>query len=140
LEKQEDTDNDQRITVHDRITPFQLQTLQGKTVLTVSNVYELSVLLQELKRAEDRHEAEVPLTSIRLAENIVERTHRLIKDVYWDALTRRIDAAHFDAVLPDSKVRSKCDFLYMPASDTPAMRYFQRCEATGFQGWEDSKA
>jgi alpha,alpha-trehalase len=129
LEEQEDTDKDRRITVHDRITPFQLQNEQGRAVLTLSNVYELSVLLQELKRAEDRREVQVTVASLPLSENIVERTHLLIKDVYWDALTRRIDAAHLDAVLPDPKVRSKYDFLYISTNDEPAMRYFKRCEA-----------
>src|SRR5215469_16924166 len=86
LEEQEDTDKDRRITVHDHITPFHLQSEQGRAVLTLSNVYELSVLLQELKRAEDRREVQVPVASLPLSENIVERTHRLIKDVYWDAL------------------------------------------------------
>jgi alpha,alpha-trehalase len=128
LEKQEDTDGDKRITIHDAITPFLLQDRQGQTLQTVTNVYELSVLLQELKRAEECHEPEIGLDSLRLNENVVRRTHRLIKDFYWDALTRRIDASHLDQVLPDSKVRSKCDFLYVPSSDDVALRYFRQCE------------
>lgn len=46
LVAQEDTVGDQKITVHDRVTPFALQDANGATVLVVSNVYPLSVLLR----------------------------------------------------------------------------------------------
>ena len=98
LVAQEDTDGDRKITVHDHVTPFALKDENGATSLTVSNVYPLSVLLQKLKRADDAHHRNRARNRLRLDENIVDRTHRLIRDVYWDALTRRIDAAHVDQV------------------------------------------
>lgn len=125
LERQEDTDGDHKITIHDHTTPFALRDQSGGVVLTVSNVYPLSVLLQELKRAEDGHRSEIALNELRLDENVVDRVHRLIQNVYWDALTRRIDANHLDEVVHDSKVQSKDDFIYVPASDANAVRYFQ---------------
>jgi alpha,alpha-trehalase len=125
LEAQEDTDGDHKITIHDHITPFELNNQNGMTVLTVSNEYSLSVLLQELKRADDEHRSEVTVERLHLDENIVDRVHRLIRTVYWDALTRRIDAEHLDEVVNDPKVQTKDDFIYVPASDTNAVRYFR---------------
>lgn len=129
LVAQEDTDGDRRITIHDRTSPFEIRNQSGAEVRAVTNVYPLSVLLQELKRADDRHHAEVDVNHLRLNESIVDRTHRLIKDFYWDALTRHIDAGHVDQVVHDDpKVSSKCDYIYVPGSDETAVRYFREVE------------
>ncbi len=58
-------------------------------------------------------------------ETPMDRTHRLIKEKYWDALTRRIDAIHLDQVVTDSKVAAKYDCVYVPAADEAATKYFQ---------------
>ena len=128
LVAQEDTDGDHRITIHDHITPFEIRGQDDVTVFIVSNEYPLSVLLQELKRAEYDHSADVSISQLHLNESAMDRTHRLIKEYYWDALTRHIDATHLDEVIHDSKVISKADYLYVPASDTNAVRYFQAIE------------
>src|SRR5690348_6094146 len=75
LVAQEDTDGDRKITVHDHVTPFALKDENGATALTVSNVYPLSVLLQDLKQADDAHQREIATTNLHLHENIVDRTH-----------------------------------------------------------------
>ncbi|HEY9509469.1 MAG TPA: trehalase family glycosidase, partial [Verrucomicrobiae bacterium] len=128
LVEQQDTDGDLRITVHDHITPFQVREKGGAVAEIVTNVYPLSVLLQELKRAEDERHSEIALDQLRLNEPAADRTHRLIRDVYWNALTRRIDAEHIDQVVHDSKVQSKFDSIYVPASDPVAVKYFQEVE------------
>ena len=128
LTAQEDTDGDHKITVHDRTTPFAIRGDNGATVRMVTNVYPLSVLLQELKRADDRHQAEIAPDRLRLDESPVDRTHRLIREYYWDALTRRIDAAHLGRVIHDPKVVSKDDYLYVPGSDPAAVHYFRELE------------
>jgi len=128
LETQQDTDNDRKITIRDRTTAFELRSTDGQVLRTLTNVYRLSVALQELKRAEMRGQPELPLDALRLDEGIVDRTHRLIREVYWDALTRRIDADHIDQVVVDSKVVTSGDYLYVPASDPAAVRYFQTLE------------
>jgi hypothetical protein len=56
LVAQEDTDGDQKITVHDRTTPFQIRDGSGATVRTITNTYPLSILLQELKQADDQNQ------------------------------------------------------------------------------------
>jgi alpha,alpha-trehalase len=125
LAGQEDTDQDQKITIHDHITPFSILDEKGNPARVVTNEYELSVLLQELKRADDQRLSEIDLEQLHIDENIVDRTHRLIKNVYWDALTRRIDADHLDQVVHDDKVISKDDVIYVPGDDPIAVKYFQ---------------
>lgn len=128
LVPQEDTDGDLRITIHDHVTPFTLKDRNGKSIRNVDSVYQLSVLLQELKRAELEHHPDINLSSIGLDETATDRTHRLIKEYYWDALTRRIDAEHIDQVVPDTKTISRFDYIYVPASDKTAVDYFQGLE------------
>jgi alpha,alpha-trehalase len=125
LMAQEDTDGDKKITVHDHLTPFVIHGTDGAAVETVQGAYPLSVLLQTLKRADDENHLEIPLNKINFNESAVDRTHRLIKEYYWDALTRQIDADHLSRVIADPKSESKDDFLYVPAADTNAVRYFE---------------
>ncbi len=47
------------------------------------------------------------MNQLQLDEDIVDRTHRLIKTKFWDALTRRIDEDHFNQVVDDPKAISK---------------------------------
>ena len=133
LVAQEDTDDDKKITVHDRTSPFEIRDESGSAVRDLTNVYQLSLLLQNLKAADDKHTAELSLDQLRLDENIVDRTHRLIKNVYWDALTRRIDASHLDQVVSDPKVISGADYLYVPRADQAAVNYFKAVEKTAVE-------
>jgi alpha,alpha-trehalase len=125
LMAQEDTDGDKKITVHDHLTPFVIRGTNGAPVETVQGAYPLSILLQTLKRAEDENHLEIPLDEININESAVDRTRRLIKQYYWDALTRRIDVDHLSRVITDPKSESKDDYLYVPAADTNAVRYFE---------------
>jgi alpha,alpha-trehalase len=128
LVKQEDTDGDRRITIHDRVTPFEIHDTNGAVTRTLTNVYPISVLLQELKRNEDEHHTAVNADALELDESAVYRIHRLIRTRYWDALTRRVDAEHVDEVVPDSKTASKYDYIYVPGSDAAAVKYFKSLE------------
>ena len=115
LVAQEDTDGDQKITIHDRTTPIdQSRCKVAQRAGTLTNFYQMSVLLQELKQADDRHAQTIAMDQLHLDEDIVDRTHRFIKDKFWDALTRRIDAEHLDQVVHDSKVTSKSDYHLRP--------------------------
>ena len=87
LVAQEDTDGDHRITIHDHTTPFEIRDQSGARVCVVSNEYPLSVLLQELKRAEDDQRAEISMSQLHLDESVVDRTRRLIKEYYWNSRT-----------------------------------------------------
>ena len=132
LAAQEDTDGDQKITIHDQTTPFEIDDKNGATLRTLTNFYQMSVLLQELKRADDQHKPETTMDNLQFDESAVDRTHRFIKDNFWNALTRRIDAQHLDQVVRDPKVAAKYDYLYVPAADEAAARYFQSIGNSSF--------
>ncbi len=132
LVAQEDTDGDQKITVHDQATPFEIRDRIGATRRTLTNFYKMSVLLQELKHADDQHKEEIKMDNLQLEESVVDRTHRFIKDNFWNALTRRIDAQHLDQVVRDPKMAAKYDYLYVPAADGVAARYFQSIGNSNF--------
>ena len=128
LVAQEDTDGDKKITIHDHLTPFEIRGTNGEAIETIQGAYPLSVLLQDLKRAEDARRFELSLKEMNFDEPAAERTHRLIENFYWNALTRQIDAEHLDQVVHDPKAQSKDDFVYVPASDTNAVHYFESVE------------
>jgi alpha,alpha-trehalase len=132
LVAQEDTDDDKKITIHDQTTPFDIHDNSGAALRTLTNFYQMSVLLQELKRADDQHEKETTMDHLQLDESPVDRIHRFIKDNFWNALTRRIDAAHLDVVVSDSKAAGKYDCLYVPADDEAAAKYFQSIGNSNF--------
>jgi len=125
LVDQEDTDGDKKITIHDQTTPFDIRDEHGAITRTLTNFYQLSVLMQELKRADEQHTKDAIMDNLQLDESPVDRTQRFIKDNFWNALTRRIDAAHLDQVVSDSKSAGKYDCLYVPAADEVAVKYFQ---------------
>src|SRR6185503_18131682 len=54
----------------------------------------------------------------------------LIREMYWDALTRRVDAEHIDEVVHDPKAQSNYDYIYVPAADAMAVKYFKTLEQT----------
>jgi alpha,alpha-trehalase len=125
LVAQEDTDGDKKITVHDRLTPFVICGTNGAPIETIRGAYPLSILLQTLKRTDGENRFEIALDEINFNESASDRTHQLIKEYYWDALTRQIDADHLSRVVADPKSDSQDDYLYVPAADTNAVRYFE---------------
>jgi alpha,alpha-trehalase len=122
---QEDTDGDKKITTHDHLTPFEIRGTKGEPIKTIRGAYPLSVLLQTLERANEQHDFTLALSNIDFSELAADRTHRLIRQYYWDALTRQIDANHLAQVVPDTKADSADDYLYVPAADTNTVRYFE---------------
>lgn len=63
----------------------------------------LSNLLQELSLAKHYGRKQIILDEARLNENPVNRLSRLIRDHFWDALTRRIDASSIEVAARDPK-------------------------------------
>jgi alpha,alpha-trehalase len=121
-----DRDGDRRITVDDRPPCAFALVDDAGAEHPVSGVYPLSVLLQELSLARDRGQARVALSSAALSENPVDRTHRMIRDLYWDGLTRVVDERGLARALDDPKAASADGLrrLYVPADDPAAYAYF----------------
>ena len=131
LLRQEDADGDKKITVEDLRAPgprrakgaFALRDRKGG-LHEVMGTYFLSNLLQELKLAIDEKRPTVSMK--RIFENPVRRTSRLIRETYWDHLTRRVDAGHLEGALADSKLPPQpLRYLYVPADDPGALAYYQ---------------
>lgn len=122
-----DKNQDKKITVDDGIPArqiFELKLLKGKPI-PVQGTYHLSNLLQELKLATEDTILPDVISANLITENPVDRISRLIRELYWDSLTRKIDEAHLKTVLPDSKFRASTNYLYVPAGDSEAFTYFQ---------------
>jgi len=100
---QEDTDGDKKITVEDAGPKrFELESASGESYV-VTGTYHLSNLLQELILVKNTglEIATIPLSKID--EPPVQRISRMIRDYYWDGLTRRMDAGGIEALLADTK-------------------------------------
>lgn len=113
-----DRDKDKKITIDDKISASDSFAWQTKTV---KGTYFLSNLAQELKLATE-NKSEV--NHLLIFENPVDRISRSIRERYWDALTRRIDATSLQTVIRDPKVKSKEMYLYVPHNDVGAFNYF----------------
>ena len=76
----------------------------------------MSNLLQELALARDFGRKKIILDEARLAENPVDRLSRMIKNSFWNSLTRRIDAEGLEVICADPKnrSRSKGAIIYIP--------------------------
>lgn len=130
----EDTDGDRKITVDDGPIEgtdrgdrrFFLTSLDGERYL-VHGTYHLANLLQELTLERQAGEVTGEIRTERIFENPVRRISRMIREHYWEGLTRRIDAEHLVEALRDEKLdQGETYYLYMPHDDTFALEYFLR--------------
>ncbi len=134
----EDTDGDQKITIDDPHVAgteqgdkrFWLTTTAGQRY-EVSGTYYLSNLLQELKLAEEAGRDTTQLEAGKIFEPPVERISRLIKEVYWNGLTRRVDEKGLSKILSDEKTVTVdgMRYVYVPYDDKIAYDYFSRVAA-----------
>jgi alpha,alpha-trehalase len=123
---QEDTDDDKKITVDDKgSAKFILTSIDGKKI-EVGGTYYLSNLLQELVFKKEAGLDVAEIDSEKIFEPPVQRTSRLIREIYWDGLTRTIDEKGLKNIIVDSKAASEEAFIYIPNSDTLAYDYFKK--------------
>lgn len=132
LLQDEDTDNDKKITRDDFLIKgttrgdqsFTLRAVDGDTY-DIHGTYQLSNCLQELTLLKEQGLTDGPLDADRIFENPVTRISRMIRDYYWQGLTRRVDADHLAQVIVDPKLAGQKDYyLYIPANDDFANQYF----------------
>lgn len=133
LIQEEDTDNDKKITIDDFRIPgsyrgdkrFWLKAIDGGNY-EISGTYYLSNLLQELKLAEELGVDTLDLKFNKIFEGATDRISRLIKEIYWDSLTRRIDEDGILKIIHDEKTKTLDGFnyIYIPNDDSVAFEYF----------------
>lgn len=129
---QEDTDNDRRITVLDHGPKrFHLRTLSGEEY-EVAGTYYLSNLLQELALAREAGQEKAALKMERIFEKPAGRLSRMIREHFWDGLTRRIDAEGLAQIARDEKADpANPPRIYIPHGDQRAWQYFQEVARQG---------
>ena len=88
----------------------------------------LSNLLQELTLAKDYGRENIILDEARLNENPVSRLSRLIKDTFWDGLTRRIDGSVIEKVGRDPKdwTDDPRPRIYVPPGAPEQLEYYTK--------------
>jgi len=125
---QEDTDGDQKITIEDDgPRRFVFNTAEGQTV-EVTGTYRLSNLLQELVVNPRDRSGLVEIDPAHIDEPPVDRISRMIRDFYWQGLTRTMDKAGITALISDSKnedLKSERLVIYVPHADERAQRYYE---------------
>ena len=123
-----DTDGDKKITIDDHPkSPFWMRSQKGDSV-SISRIYYLSNLLQELAVAREAGKDTVELSLEEIEEPPTQRISRRIKNEFWDDLTRSIDKKGLSKILKDTKASGSVQRLYVPADDSVGIAYYQGLE------------
>ncbi|MFH4969439.1 alpha,alpha-trehalase [Gaetbulibacter sp. M240] len=128
---QEDTDQDKKITVEDQGPKVFKITSESGEVYEVKGTYHLSNLLQELVIAKQRGQVQAEISLDKIEELPVHRISRMIRDYYWDGLTRRMDKTGVKSLVSDSKNASLTAEklpIYVPYKDSLAYDYYKVLE------------
>ncbi|WP_299762769.1 alpha,alpha-trehalase [uncultured Dokdonia sp.] len=132
LLSQEDTDGDKKITIEDKgPKAFTIDLLSENgfaKAYVIKGTYHLSNFLQELalEKTLGKTEATIPLSKIE--ETPSARVSRMIKDYFWDDLTRTLDADGLRKSLGDDKAIDTTQRLYVPVTDTEGVAYYQNIQ------------
>ncbi|KAI9373816.1 neutral trehalase [Aspergillus egyptiacus] len=131
LLEREDSDRNMQITIEDSgPKTFSLGTAasSGYNKFDVRGTYMLSNLLQELTIAKDYGRKHIVLDEERLSENPVSRLSRLIKNSFWNSLTRRIDGSNIEVAGKDPKdwTDDPRPRIYIPPGAPEQLEYYTR--------------
>jgi len=122
LINQEDTTGSFTITVEDKgKKSFSISNEKGK-VITLKGTYQLSNLLQELALME---EGKGYILLENITEQPVARLSRLIKNYYWEKLTRSLNTEDLLKSLNDEKMKGDILRIYVPKSDVESYQFYK---------------
>ncbi|MEO1029794.1 MAG: trehalase family glycosidase [Bacteroidota bacterium] len=128
----EDTDGDKKITVEDKgPRSFNLD-YEGKA-FEIKGTYQLSNLLQELVIAKNAGSENFQFDLSKIEERPADRVSRMIREYYWDGLTRSMDKKGISKLIADTKNQSLLSEelrIYIPNKDTLAYSYYKNLEST----------
>ena len=148
LQLQEDTDRNMQITIEDagpkvrrdrrgastdrradsypQVLTLRTAASNGHNRFDIRGTYMLSNLLQELSLAKEYGRKQIILDEARLNENPVNRLSRMIKDHFWEGLTRRIDASSIEVAARDPKdwTDDPRPRIYIPRGAPEQFRYY----------------
>jgi len=80
-----------------------------------------------LAKNEGLVEVEIPISKIE--EPPTARISRMIRDVFWDDLTRTIDEKGISQIVGDAKTESAVKRIYIPFTDPEAQKYYEKIAA-----------
>jgi alpha,alpha-trehalase len=123
LLKQEDTDKDKRITVDDR-GPKRFVLKSSSEEMIIEGTYHLSNLLQELVLAKENNQDFIETDSV--FELPANRISKMIRNYFWDGLTRTLDENGLEKLLIDSKSKTDKPIIYIPFTDNFGWQYFRK--------------
>jgi len=131
LQEQEDTDQNMQITIEDsgpKVISLRTAASAGHNRFDVRGTYMLSNLLQELTLAKEYGRTQIILDEGRLNENPVDRLSRLVRDHFWEGLTRRIDASTVEVAAKDPKdwTENPIPRIYIPPGAPKQYEYYLR--------------
>ncbi|RYP69649.1 hypothetical protein DL770_008194 [Monosporascus sp. CRB-9-2] len=131
LQEQEDTDRNMQITIEDagpKVISLRTAASDGYNRFDIRGTYMLSNLLQELYMAKEFGRKRIVLDIGRLNENPVNRLSRLIRDQFWEGLTRRIDASSIEVAARDPKdwTDDPRPRIYVPPGAPEQLEYYQK--------------
>lgn len=134
LQLQEDTDNNFQITIEDsgpKVFTLRTAASNGFNRYDVRGTYMLSNLMQELTLAKEYGRKQIILDEARLNENPVNRLSRMIRDHFWDSLTRRIDASSIEVAARDPKdwTDDPRPRIYIPPGAPEQFEYYTKLAA-----------
>lgn len=100
----------------------------GHNRFDVRGTYMLSNLLQELSLAKEFGRKQIILDEARLNENPVNRLSRLIRDTFWEGLTRRIDASTIEICAKDPKdwTDDPRPRIYVPVGEPKQFEFYKK--------------
>ena len=132
LINEEDTDNDKKITIEDHFVEGNRGDKKFWVVsednerYEVIGTYYLSNLLQELKLHQEDGYRTAQISLERIFESPVGRFSRLIREIYWNGLTRRIDEESIVPLFADTKTTTidGSRYIYVPYDDEVAYEYY----------------
>ncbi|KAF2398202.1 neutral trehalase [Trichodelitschia bisporula] len=127
----EDTDHNHQITIDDtgpKVLVLRTVKSKGFRTAEIRGAYALSNVLGALTFAQEDKEKYAILRWSSLHEGPVTRLARLIKDVFWENLTRRLDASMIAAAATDAKdwTENPQPRIYVPRGAPEQFEYYTR--------------
>ena len=98
----------------------------GTHRIQIRGTYMLASLLQELSLAKAENRKFMALEEWKLTEDPVHRLDRMIKEVYWDSLTRCLDEFGIELAAQDSKASDTRPRIYVPRGAPEQFAYYEK--------------
>ena len=122
----EDSNGDKKITIADIGEKKIGIPLINGNIEYIESTYFLSNLLQELAIEINKgNDKETTISLDRIYEKPANRISRLIREKYWNDLTRKMDKEGLINILQDDKMKSEIFYVYIPYNDTIAFNYYK---------------